>query len=75
MLSLELATIARKEKEVDDLDIECPDCNSLLTIIYDMDRTRYLCENCEQELSRRDAGGDDDNIYIVTGYNSNRGFF
>lgn len=76
-MAQELVTITREEKEANDLDIECPDCQSLLTIRYDeQDRPRYLCENCEEELSAREiATKDNENIYIVTLDKSNRRFF
>ena len=43
-----------------DLDFECPDCQSLLTLYYDLATGRkYMCENCDQEVSLFDLDSDD----------------
>jgi endogenous inhibitor of DNA gyrase (YacG/DUF329 family) len=33
--------------------VDCPDCFDTMISIYDSDRTRYQCENCDLIISAR----------------------
>ncbi len=48
-------------------DYECPSCHTLLTIYYD-EKARYVCENCDEELSRFDLNMEDGDNNISTGF-------
>lgn len=75
MVQQELATIVSREEEEEAseeaFDIECPDCDSLLTISYNEEgRARYFCENCSDEFAAPDISSDN-NISTI----SYRGLF
>jgi ribosomal protein S27E len=37
--------------------IECPDCFDTMVKIYELDKVRYQCENCDLVISEMEAQG------------------
>jgi ribosomal protein S27E len=36
-----------QKEEVEELVVDCPDCFDTMIKVYDLDKARYQCENCD----------------------------
>lgn len=41
----------------EELTVHCPDCFDTMVKIYDSDRIRYYCENCDLVISEMEVQG------------------
>gem|GEM_PF-4832665 len=43
----------RDDQDDEEYEMECPDCQTLLTLYYSLDQPKYLCENCGVAIDGR----------------------
>jgi hypothetical protein len=39
-----------QKEEVEELVVDCPDCFDTMIKVYDLDKARYQCENCDLKI-------------------------